>query len=315
MPNPIRTKIIANPVAGGGSAKRMIPRLEFLMNRYHLAYELNLTEGHWQAVEMAREAALKGFEVVVAAGGDGTVNEVINGLMGVKDEGGAPPALGVLSIGRGNDFAFGMNIPAKLEEGIKTLAGNYRRQIDIGRVFGGLYPQGRYFGNCVGVGFDAIGTIEAAKLPRLGGFLSYLIAVLKTIFLYHQAPVSTVEYDGQSLTQPSLLVSIMNGRRLGGGFLMAPHGDPGDGLFDLCIAHQVSIPRIFTLIPHFLRGTQASQSPIRIGQASRVSIHVQEGVLPAQTDGEILCIDGQRLEIEMLPRQLEVICLSPGGVG
>ena len=187
--------------------------------------------------------------------------------------------------------------------------------IDVGRVVGGMYPDGRYFGNCVGVGFDAIGTIEAAKLPRLGGFLSYLVAVLKTIFLYYKAPLTTVQYDDQTLTQPSLMISVMNGRRLGGGFIMAPDGEPDDGLFDLCIAHEVSRARIFTLIPHFLRGTQATQEPITMGRAAHVVITALEGNLPAQTDGEILCIDGQRLEIELLPRQLEIVCVVPGEAG
>lgn len=314
MPNHTRYRVIANPAAGGGSAKGAIPRIERLLDQYQIDHELIHTERHWHAVEAAREAAHLGYEGVVAAGGDGTVNEVINGLMEAKAARERVPALGVLCIGRGNDFAFGMGIPADLEAGVKTLATGYRRTIDIGRVSGGLYPQGRYFGNCVGVGFDAIGTIEAAKLPRLGGFLSYLIAVLKTIFLYNQAPVSTVEYDGQSLTQASLLVSVMNGRRLGGGFLMAPQGDPSDGLFDLCICQQVSWLRILGLIPHFMRGTQSTQPTVKTGQASKVVISAQEGALPAQTDGEILCIDGQRLEVELLANQLEVICQPPGGV-
>ncbi len=174
---------------------------------------------------------------------------------------------------------------------------------------------GRYFGNCGGVGFDAIATIEAAKLPRWGGFLSFLVAVLKTIFLYNKAAVSTVVYDGKNLTQPSLMISVMNGRRLGGGFFMAPNSEPDDGLFDLCIAHEVSPARIFRLIPHFLHGTQSTQKEITTGQAARISITAVEGALPAQTDGEILCVDGQRLEIELLPRQIEVICPAPGRGG
>ena len=175
---------------------------------------------------------------------------------------------------------------------------------------GGLYPQGRYFGNCVGVGFDAIGTIEAAKLPRLGGFLSFFVAVLKTIFLYHKAPVVRVAYNGETLTQPSLMVSIMNGTRLGGGFIMAPDAKPDDGLFDLCMVRAVSRARIFALVPHFMRGTQVSQAPITMGKAARISIEAVEGVLPAQTDGEILCVDGRQLEIALLPRQLEIVSLG-----
>ena len=108
--------------------------------------------------------------------------------------------------------------------------------IDIGRVAGGLYPQGRYFGNGVGIGFDAVVGFVAQKKKRLTGFASYIVAALKTIFLYYRAPLVRIEYDGQTLTLPSLMVSVMNGRRMGGGFMMAPQAQPDDGLFDLCIA-------------------------------------------------------------------------------
>ena len=309
-----RCKVIANPAAGGGAGARAIPHIEPLLAKQRLDFDVVCTERPWHAAGLAREAVDAGYDVVVAAGGDGTANEVINGLMEAQQAGQPSPALGVLCIGRGNDFAHGVGVPHDLELACQALAEGHRRTIDVGRVAGGMYPQGRYFGNCVGVGFDAIGSIEAAKLPRLGGFLSYLIAVLKTIFLYYRAPLTTVEYDDQTLTQPSLLVSIMNGQRLGGGFMMAPDARPDDGLFDLCIAHEVSRARMFTLIPHFLRGTQASQEPITTGQAAHISVTALEGSLPAQTDGEILCIDGQRLEIELLPRRIEVICQPPGTV-
>jgi diacylglycerol kinase (ATP) len=304
-------QIIVNPVAGSGAGARAIPRIQQLVADHGLHFDLVITNSPGHAVELAREAVLQG-KVVVAAGGDGTANEVINGLMAVKPPEGPLPAMGVLGVGRGSDFAHGVGVPQDLAEACRVLAADYRRPIDLGRVVGGLYPQGRFFGNCVGVGFDAIGTIEVAKLPRLGGFLSFFVAVLKTIFLYYRAPLTTVVYDGQSLTQPSLMISVMNGRRLGGGFWMAPDARPDDGLFDLCIAREMSRARMFRLIPHFLRGTQATQETITTGQAARISITAVEGSLPAHADGEILCVDGDRLEIELLPCQIEVICQHPG---
>ena len=300
-------KIIANPSAGSGKGKRSISQIEQLFKRYKFDYDLISTERSWYAAELAKESALSGYDVVVAAGGDGTVNEVINGLMEAKIETGETSALAVLCVGRGNDFAYSMGIPYDLEQACETIAEDQRRTIDIGRVLGGFHPQGRFFGNCVGVGFDAIGTIEVAKLPRLGGFLSYFIAVLKTIFLYYKGPVVAIEYDNHALTQPTLLVSIMNGIRLGGGFIMAPEAEPDDGLFDLVIADQVGRPRIFGLLPHFLRGTQATQKEIKTERAAQISIKALEGSLPAQTDGEVLCVDGKDLEVELLPRQLEII--------
>ena len=159
--------------------------------------------------------------------------------------------MGMLAIGRGNDFAFGAGIPKGVEAGCRVITEGYRKKIDIGWVVGGDYPDGRYFGNGVGIGFDAVVGFEAQKMTRLTGFLSYIVAALKTIFLYYQAPLIRIEYDNQELVLPALMVSIMNGRRMGGGFMMAPTSSMLDGLLDLCIARQVSRGRILTLIPHF----------------------------------------------------------------
>jgi YegS/Rv2252/BmrU family lipid kinase len=300
-------KIIVNPVAGRGAGEQAIPQIEHALGGYGLDFEMVRTERPWHAADLAQEAAAAGYDGVVAVGGDGTTNEVLNGLMRAKQAGTGTCAMGILCVGRGNDFAYGVGIPTDLEAGCQALAQGHRRTIDVGLVVGGLYPEGRYFGNGIGIGFDAVVGFEAVKMTWLSGFPSYIVAVLKTVFLYYQAPLTTVEYDGQTITQPSLMISVMNGQRMGGGFVMAPEGQPDDGLFDLCIAREVSRVRIFGLIPHFLRGTQATQEPIRTGRARRVVVTAVEGKLPAHADGETLCTDGQRLESELLPRQIEVI--------
>ena len=299
--------IIANPVAGRGACAKVIPQVERILEHHEAEFQLVQTAEPWHGYELARAAAQE-FDVVVALGGDGTANEVINGLISAKKEGLGVAVLGVIGAGRGNDFADTLAIPDDLNSACRVLLQNQSRPIDIGRVFGGDVPDGRYFGNCLGVGFDAIATIEASKLPKMGGFLSFLLAILKTIILYNKAPVSTVTFDEESVTQPSLMISVMNGRRLGGGFIMAPKAEPDDGSFDLCIAHQVSRRRVLTLLPHFLKGSQASQPEILTGKAASIFITSAEGALPAQTDGEIICKNGNHLRIELLPGELDAIC-------
>ena len=303
--------VVLNPAAGHGNGARALPTIQQLLTRYGLSYDLVCTECPGHAVELTRQAVQAGVEVIISAGGDGTLNEVINGLMESRQSGKPLPALGVLGVGRGNDFGGSLGLPADLEQACQIIVDGYRRWIDIGRVAGGIYPQGRYFGNCVGVGFDAVGTIEAAKLPRWGGFLSFMVAIFKTIFLYNHAPLATIEYGDQSITQRSLMISIMNGRRVGGGFYMAPNSQPDDGLLDLCIAEQMSSFQIIRMIPHFMHGTQASQKTIKTGQAAKIVITAKDGPLPTQTDGEIISTEGMHLEIELLPRQIEIICLPP----
>ena len=301
-------KVIVNPISGRGAGEASIPLMEKSLNEKGVAFELVRTERPWHAAELAQAAAQEGFDAVVAAGGDGTANEVLNGLMLAKAAGAQRvPAMGILSVGRGNDFAYGMGLPKPLEEGCQVLAAGRRHVMDVGRMTGGLYPQGRYFGNGVGVGFDAVVGFEALKLKWLTGFPSYIVATLKTVLLYFRAPLVRIEYDDQTLTLPALMVSTMNGRRLGGGFFMAPKGKPDDGLFDICIARQVGRARVFTLVPHFMKGTQATQPEITMVRARRVVVTAEKGVLPAHADGETVSLEGTQLTLELLPQQIEFI--------
>lgn len=304
-----RYRIIVNPVSGRGAGERSIPLIKQSLTGLGLDYDLVRTERPWHAAELAQEAAAAGYTVAVAVGGDGTANEVLNGLL-LAREAGVPGdvALGLVGVGRGNDLAFGAGVPIGLEEGCRTLAEGYRRTIDVGRVTGGLYPQGRYFGNGVGIGFDAVVGFEALKLKRLHGSAGYMVAALKTMFLYYRAPLLRIELDGEAITQPSLMVSIMNGRRMGGGFMMAPQASSDDGLLDLCIVGQVSRVGILALILRFMQGTQGTHRAIRTGRARRVVVTALEGSLAAHTDGETLCTQGERLAVEILPRQVELIC-------
>ena len=301
-------KIILNPTSGNGNGLRAQAQVEQLFTQHDLGYHLVQTERIGHGIELTRQAVRDGYQVIVAVGGDGTVNEVINGLMQCRQEGLEIPPIGVLSVGRGNDFAGSMGIPTDLESAVQALVDGDRRIIDIGKVTAELCPQGRYFGNCVGVGFDAITTIEVHKLPRWGGFLGFLVAVLKTVFLYNKAPMATTIYDEKTLSQRSLMISIMNGRRLGGSFLLAPDSLPDDGLFDLCIAEQMSSFAVIRMIPHFIKGDQATQPAIKTGRAAHIAITSVDGPLPAQTDGEIISEQGTSLEVEILPHELVIIC-------
>ncbi len=301
-------KIILNPAAGNNNGLKALPRIEGLLRQSGASFDLVRTERPGHGIELTRQAVKDGYAIIVAAGGDGTTNEVLNGLMQCKLEGLPLPPVGILCAGRGNDFPGSLGLPEDIEGGIQNLLAGHRRTVDIGRVVGGDVPQGRYFCSCVGVGFDAITTIEVHKLPRWGGYSAFMVGVLKTVFLYNQAPMARIEFDGNVISQRSLLISIMNGRRLGGGFIMAPDSLPDDGYFDLCIAEQMSSLDVIRMIPHFTKGDQASQPTIKTGRAARVSIVAQDGPLPAQTDGEIISVTGTRIDIEVIPRQLEVIC-------
>ncbi|MEN4040699.1 MAG: diacylglycerol kinase family lipid kinase [Anaerolineaceae bacterium] len=308
----IKPLLIYNPTADKGNAgKRMTVVLSLLAERA-FDYDLAITQAVGHAQSLGQQAVEQGRELVIAAGGDGTVNETINGLMRAGVNGKKRPALGVLPVGRGNDFAFGMGIPQRIEKACDTLVQGRRQLIDIGQVAGGDYPDGRYFGNGVGLGFDTVVGFEAARFKWLKGEASYLAAVIKTIFLYAKAPIYEIVIDDELIRQPFLMVSIMNGQRMGGAFMMAPDSQPGDGSFDLCLAGEVNQMRILPLAATFIRGKQKDDPAIRMRRARRVSIHAIEGSIPAHADGETLCTAGQRLSIEIHPGALEVITAANG---
>jgi diacylglycerol kinase (ATP) len=306
-----RYLLIVNPTSGRGFAGRSLHEIEAEMKKHALDYDLVLTERPWHAADLAEKGARDGYNAVVIASGDGTANEVLNGLMRARKAGFDKTAMGQIAVGTGNDFAYGMGIPGGVETGCKILADDYRRRMDVGLVRGGDYPEGRYFGNGVGIGFDAATGFVAARIRWTRGLLLYLIAAIETIFVYYKAPTVRLVYDDQEVTLSSLMISIMNGRRMGGGFFFAPNGDPADGIFDLCIARAVSQLRIFQLIPYFMKGTQASQKEVTMAQAHKIVATAVNGTLPAHCDGETVCFEGKELTIELLPAQLDVITQRP----
>jgi diacylglycerol kinase (ATP) len=308
-------KIIINPVAGNGSSLEAMPGIESELNQLGLDYDIVQTQHPWHAATLAKEAAGEDYDVVVAVGGDGTVNEIINGLMDAKLSGvHQVPAFGVLCSGRGNDFAFGAGIPLDIKQGCQILKDGYKTSIDVGYVKGGLFPEGRYFGNGVGMGFDAVVGFVAAKQKLLNGFASYIVAALKTVFLYYRAPQVRIEVDDRTYVQPALMVSIMNGRRMGGGFVMAPNSDMADNFFDLCIVGRVSRLRIFPLILRFMKGDQESHDAVVFERGRKVDITaLDDATLPAHGDGETLCTEGNHLTLELLHNQLDVITVAPTG--
>lgn len=301
--------VIINPVAGKGAAEKSIPEIKAKLQSLGIIYDLILTEEPGHAIELAEEAGSNGYGTVVAVGGDGTVNEVINGLMQAAKHKKLTSKLAVLPVGRGNDFSFGMGVPQDLDKACEILVEGKTRKIDIGCVTGGNYPKGRYFGNGVGIGFDTIVGFEAAKLPSfISGISAYLIAAVKTIFLYFDAPLLRIEIDGEFIEQRCLLVSMMNGKRMGGSFLFAPESSPEDGILNLCIAHEVTRLQVLGLFPKVMSGTQGEHPAIKMPTGRHIKVQAISGTLPVHADGETICEAGQALEVEILQQQLRLVC-------
>jgi diacylglycerol kinase (ATP) len=300
-----RMKVILNPIAGRGRGARVEPELRRYLEAEKIDFDLARTARPWHAMELAEQAVGDGFEIVVAAGGDGTMHEVVNGLMAASG-GGETGTLGIIPIGSGGDFAHTVGVPPNLQAACHRLAHGQVRIVDVGQIT--MPGQAiRYFDNTLGIGFDGVVTVEALKVKWLRGLALYLPVVLKTVFLSLKIPRATIEYDGQTLALPALMICVANGPREGGGFLVAPQAQPDDGLFDLCIAREVGRLGQLGLIPHFMKGTHVGQEPVTMARAKRVTISSPDDLV-AHVDGEVLCTDGHQIECKVLPRRLRVWC-------
>ncbi len=297
------TKVILNPVAGRGYGARAEPELREWLKAEGVEFDLVRTTAPGHAVELAEQAARDGFETVVAAGGDGTSNEVLNGLMAAAQNG-VTAVMGFLPVGSGCDFANTMGVSGDLRAACRKLSSDRARVMDVGRVtIPGRFSS--YYGNFVGIGFDAVVTRETRKVKWVRGLALYLPVVLKTVFLYYKAPRVTIEYDGQELSLPALMLCISNGPREGGGFFVAPNAVPDDGLFDLCIAREVEQFEILRMIPRFMKGTHVGHEAVTMARARRVVVSSPDGLV-SHMDGEVICEDAQRIECEILPGKLQV---------
>jgi YegS/Rv2252/BmrU family lipid kinase len=301
-----RTLIILNPAAGRGSAAHARAEIVRLLQAHGVPYTLQVTQRPGHAVELAANAAEQGYQVVAAAGGDGTVNEVINGLLQPGASASAA-ALAILPVGRGNDFCFSMGLPMRLQEAVASLRDDGRRRIDVARLTSDDHPAGRFVGNGIGVGFDALVSYQSTRLPVLRGFANYLVSVLISLIVHFRAPLVRLTYDGITEVRHLMMVSVMNGRRLGGGFLIAPHSQPDDGRFDLSIIRKMSRPAALGLLPRFMNATHIGHPAVATRTAGQVEIEALAGALPMHGDGEVLSLAARWIRVEVARQALGLV--------
>ena len=302
-----KIKIILNPVSGMGNGAKQLPRIREIFDESGLEYDITVTEKVWDAALAAEKAAMEGYSGVVSAGGDGTNNEVINGLMAAGSSLENLPVFGVLPVGRGNDFAYGAGIPSVLARAAELIIARDSTSLDVGLITGGDYPGGRYFGNGIGIGFDTMVGLEAAKLKFIHGPTTYAWGAIVTLFKYPRAPSLKVTYNGSTQNVESSQVSILNGRRMGGTFFMAPDGKVDDGVLDLCMpVKHISRINMVKLMLQYTKGTQGTNPVVTTARSSEYLVEAVTGSLVCHADGETICIKGKKLKIECIPGALQI---------
>ncbi|MDR0663750.1 MAG: diacylglycerol kinase family lipid kinase [Spirochaetaceae bacterium] len=297
--------VILNPIAGKGKATKSRPLIDAFLKERGLDYELFLTERAGHAMEIAQNCRLKEDTIVTAAGGDGTANEVANGLLRRGTP--SPPVMAVLPVGRGNDFSYNAGVGGDLTDALVKLAEGRHYPLDAGVVRGGFFPDGRYFVNGLGIGFDCKVGFEAAKL-RIKSGLTYAIGALITLLKYEDSPVLEVEYDGKKLELSAAIVSIMNGVRMGGVFMMGPSALIDDGVFDICMVRDPRRrARLLKIIFSYTKGGQEAFEETVIDRGREFLLKAVSGGMAAHCDGETVCTQGTELTVKCIPSALRLI--------
>jgi len=286
--------LIVNLIAGQGRCKEIFPEVRKELDRYNIDYDLHYTNEPEEATDVARMGIEAGFTHIVAVGGDGTVNEVANGVVGSN------AALAVIPAGTGNDFIRMIGIPSDHRQAVKLLAQEHERLIDLGRV-----GTERYFVNGLGIGIDAQVAQDVLKMQRMRGAAAYLYAAIKEVFRFR---AFSVKLEGSDWTEEKTCISLglANGKYTGGGFKLAPLAEIDDGKIDIAaIGDFAKLERLIRL-PQARKGQHLKLSRVSYHQDVKVSIS-SEAKLIAHVDGEPYKLPAGEFSVSVAPKALRVL--------
>ena len=286
--------LIVNLIAGHGRCKEIFPEVQKALDRYHVEYDLHYTNEPEEATDVARMGIEAGFTHIVAVGGDGTVNEVANGVVG------SDAVLAVIPAGTGNDFIRMTGIPSDHRKAVELLTRGHERTIDVGRV-----GAERYFVNGLGIGIDAQVAQDVLKMERMRGAAAYLYAAIREVFRF---PAFSVMLEGSGWTEEKTCISLgfANGKYTGGGFKLAPLAEIDDGKID--IAAIGDFPKLERLIrlPQARKGEHLKLSRVSYHQDVQVSVS-SEAKLIAHIDGEPYKLPTGGFSVSVAPKALRVL--------
>jgi diacylglycerol kinase family enzyme len=302
------TCVIYNPAAGRGKAERLLREFRDAA-RSEFVLRPTTHEGH--AVELATRAVSEGFAKVVAAGGDGTVHEVANGILAHSPSG---VIFAVWPIGSANDYAYSLGM-IEWWKCRASLPATEVMEVDVGRVMAG--ERARFFACNLGVGFNGMVNGEARKTRWLAGMPLYAWAFLKSMVKHFARPVMTIRFDDHEVTTPTLALSVLNGQREGN-FPLRPAASLTDGLLDYMHATRLNRGHLIRYLPAMATGRLPEDHELlKLGRVRRIAVR-SEAALCVHADGEFVCVPAEgirAIEIQVVPRRLRVEVYPPALYG
>lgn len=286
-------QVILNPAADRGRARGREEELRSVLNAAGLSAQIVLTARPGHGAELARDALRAGVKVVAAAGGDGTVHEVAQALVGTE------AALGILPMGSGNDYIRALGIPKDLPAAAAILARSKARTVDV------AYVHGQFALNSFGMGVEGQIAADYKRMRFLKGEIGYLYATILEVVRF-RAFRAEVEGNEWAFSGKLLSVSVMNGPYAGGGYHLAPHARVDDGALDVGLIG--NYPRLvrFAVLPKTRDGTYLNLARVHAKKAQQVRIR-SDRPLPVHMDGELLPEPVQEIEVSIRPQALRVI--------
>ncbi|HHV46443.1 MAG TPA: diacylglycerol kinase family lipid kinase [Tissierellia bacterium] len=285
---------IVNPVAGGGKTKELVPLIESTMKHRNIEYSIVFTTKPKEGTDLAKEGLNEGYTLIVAVGGDGTVNEVAYGIIET-----GRGILGILPSGTGNDLARSLGISLNPKEALETILEGKTKNIDIGKANDNLFL------NISSIGFDAEVVIVTDRIKtKIKSSISYVIALLITIFRFKCIRVE-MEIDGLTIKDNILLIAVGNGKYYGGGIKILPMSNVEDGYFHVCTVKKISKLKLLFLLPTIVNGSHINQRKyVNIYKARNIKVRTMEKSY-LNVDGEIEEINGEVI-FEMNSSKLRV---------
>ena len=297
-------KFIVNPAAGAGRTRKKWPQIIERLKSIGLRFEHDFTEAPRHAIELAKEAVRQGYETVVSVGGDGTINEVVNGLYesGTLED----VSLGIISTGTGSDYIRTVGIPRHHQEACQRLLNSGKMLVDIGEVEyrNNGQMEKRLFVNFAGLGFDAeVVQATTERFKTLGGLPAYLMGLLTTFLCYRNRDI-TLKVDGETVSKKVCTTVMSNGKYGGGSMFVAPDADLTDGYFDVLTIDDISKPDLLWSLPRIYKGTHLTHPKVTMRRGREIEIESTKRLL-VQADGELLGETPARFRV--IPSALNVL--------
>lgn len=301
MSDNLRLGIILNPEAGRGRARFIFSSLIDYLHKKEIAFQLESTNAPGHAKDIAFRMK-DNYKIILAAGGDGTINEVTEGIVGSRT------ALAILPIGSGNDFNKMIGVPKKVNQVINIIINGRKKLHDLGQICfwnSNGEKKRRYFINTLGIGLDAEIADEAKKIKLLRGLPLYLLAALKAL-RKHSPNEYKIKEGKRTWTEKAFLICIGNGRFEGGGFKLLPHAVLNDSCLDMCVIRNMSILKAFKLVPYLIKGTHKNVNKISMWKSKQIEIESSRPFV-IHGDGEVLTSNAVRVKVELSPKRINVI--------